>query len=238
MFCRFGNVLPKRTARNIGKIGPQTLALLDNASREQLSLDMTVEIAGYEGEWFDPDDVQGYLEEKGIFIDPAATFAEADVVVDTPLLPSAGSMSSAASSARTPAAFADTTALDSSAAAEWSELFDDVGLTNVGFSDAETGSFMNFLQPGQTIKRTGGDAMRWTDDWMDGEDAMQDITMVSLTTTPRTKKVIIDVRKLVKGKSGLCVEIWTGNSPADGFGSAFGLGGVFGSGAGVQEERC
>ena len=76
----FGNLLPRKNTRNIGLIGPQTLALLQDDSRASITADMTVELAGFEGEWLDPHDVQGYLEEKGIFIDPTASFAEAEIV--------------------------------------------------------------------------------------------------------------------------------------------------------------
>jgi hypothetical protein len=64
----FGNMLPKKNVRtlpfrglsvwmltmalqqsyNLGLIGPQTLALLENAAKNNVSTDMTVEIAGYE----------------------------------------------------------------------------------------------------------------------------------------------------------------------------------------------
>lgn len=55
----FGNLLPKKVTQSIGLIGPQALALLENAARDQIGIDMTVDLAGYEGEWFDPYDVQG-----------------------------------------------------------------------------------------------------------------------------------------------------------------------------------
>ena len=37
---------------------------------------------GYEGEWFDPNDVEGYLEERGFHIDPQSMFAEGEMVED------------------------------------------------------------------------------------------------------------------------------------------------------------
>lgn len=200
--CSFGNLLPKRESRNIGKIGPQTLALLDNASRDQISLDMTVEIAGYEGEWFDSNDVQGYLEEKGIFIDPSSTFAEVDMIVDT-LSPS-GSLGP---ETRHPPAIAGLGPDET----QWDDLFAGAELTGIGFSDAETGSFMNFLQPGESIRRSnatagGGQAVSWTDDWMNtgvGDAAAQTPPSSLSRTGQRTRRVVLDVRKLIKGEYSL-----------------------------------
>ncbi len=40
-------------------------------------------IKGYEGEWFDPTDVEGYLEEKGFHIDPQSMFAEGEMIEDS-----------------------------------------------------------------------------------------------------------------------------------------------------------
>lgn len=58
----FGNIVPKKESYNLGLMGPQALALLENAARDNISIDMTVSIAGFEGEWYDSHDVQGYLE--------------------------------------------------------------------------------------------------------------------------------------------------------------------------------
>nr|POF17003.1 hypothetical protein CFP56_57819 [Quercus suber] len=76
---QFGVVQPKSPSYHIGLIGPQTLATLENAARDNLSTEMTVDIAGFEGEWLDPYDVAGYLEEKGIYLDPWSTVAQAEV---------------------------------------------------------------------------------------------------------------------------------------------------------------
>jgi hypothetical protein len=66
---------PRKEPWNLGIVSPQALATLEDAAKSGLSVDMTVEIAGYEGEWFDPYDVEGYLAEKGISLDPASPFA-------------------------------------------------------------------------------------------------------------------------------------------------------------------
>jgi hypothetical protein len=46
-----------------------------------MSHDLEIDLTGFEGEWLDPEDVEGYLEqEKGCHIDPKDSFAE--VLVD------------------------------------------------------------------------------------------------------------------------------------------------------------
>lgn len=80
----YGNLRPKMQAYNLGKIGPQMLALLEYAALQNLTSDMTVDLLGYEGEWLDPYDVEGYLNEKGIFIDPSSSFAEVEVALPLP----------------------------------------------------------------------------------------------------------------------------------------------------------
>nr|POE79998.1 hypothetical protein CFP56_08064 [Quercus suber] len=76
---QFGEIQPKKASYSVGLVGPQTLATLENAARDNLSTDMTVEIAGFEGEWMDPYDVAGYLEERGIFMDHWTSLIEAEV---------------------------------------------------------------------------------------------------------------------------------------------------------------
>ncbi|KAF2454750.1 hypothetical protein BDY21DRAFT_102260 [Lineolata rhizophorae] len=78
-----GTVLPKRNAYAVCQIGPQPAALArlvdiyepNRPGKPELVLD----IEGYEGEWFDPYDVQGFLEERGVRIDPQASFSEAEI---------------------------------------------------------------------------------------------------------------------------------------------------------------
>ncbi|KAK5130874.1 hypothetical protein LTR08_001595 [Meristemomyces frigidus] len=59
-----------------GLEGPQTLLSLAQASRNIPK----AEVAGYEGEWLDPYDVEGYLVERGVRIGPSSLYAEAEVV--------------------------------------------------------------------------------------------------------------------------------------------------------------
>lgn len=163
----FGNLQPKKESWNLGVVGPQTLALLENAARDNLTTDMTVDISGFEGEWFDPYDVEGYLNEKGIYIDPSSSFAEAEVYV-WPAAPSTASTFSSATSPKTPDAaragrdsgipprpfdneqFEFLSRFD--AMPDEVNEFTTMNLTDIGFSDTSTGSWMNFLQPGQGTK--------------------------------------------------------------------------------------
>lgn len=170
---------------------------------------MTVEIAGYEGEWLDPGDVQGYLEERGIFIDPSSTFVEAEITLDPHDSTTAGSSATALTPQLLDGVDTTTSSLNADNS-QWDDLFAGAGLTNVGFSDVQTGSFMNFLQPGESIKKTPTtfDAFtaprspRWSNDWMDAMDDTNDMPLISLMpvmrTAARSKTVVLDVRKLVK----------------------------------------
>jgi len=78
-----GTHYPRKGARQIARpwtvsaMGPIRPRITDIDNIQDPNLDMT----GFEGEWFDPEDVQGYLEEeKGCLIDPRGSFAE--VMVD------------------------------------------------------------------------------------------------------------------------------------------------------------
>jgi hypothetical protein len=44
-----------------------------------------IDLSKYEGEWFDPNDVEGYLESLGVVLNPRATFAEIFVQEDSQL---------------------------------------------------------------------------------------------------------------------------------------------------------
>ncbi|KAB8748975.1 hypothetical protein FH972_026526 [Carpinus fangiana] len=59
----------------IGALGPNVLAELMNSANESNSNGSKLSIAGFEGEWFDAQDVQGYLERKGIKFEPGSNFA-------------------------------------------------------------------------------------------------------------------------------------------------------------------
>ncbi|KAF2170090.1 hypothetical protein M409DRAFT_19697 [Zasmidium cellare ATCC 36951] len=233
----FGNMQPKKESWNLGVVGPQTLALLENAARDNLTTDMTVDIAGFEGEWFDPYDVEGYLHEKGIFIDPSSSFAEAEVFV----WPTAGSTTSTTfSSATSPKTPDARSARDSGPPrpfdqdqleflSRYDALPDEVNefttmnLTDIGFSDASTGSWMNFLQPGQGTKNhsasvvdpsltamntwEGSHSSEFLQDSSTSRMSMFNKPVNGQAQSQEKKVIIIDVSKFVKvlTVSGVCI---------------------------------
>ncbi|EMC98786.1 hypothetical protein BAUCODRAFT_31051 [Baudoinia panamericana UAMH 10762] len=136
---------------DLGLIGPQTLALLEKAAENSLSTDMTIEVSGYEGTWFDPYDVEGYLKERGIRIDdPSASFVEAEITVSSPESMTTGS---SPTSLDVPEAFnaisMQTTDLD--VMPEGEDWLSTLNFTDVGYSSAVDGDWMNFLEPGHNI---------------------------------------------------------------------------------------
>ncbi|KAF1954663.1 hypothetical protein CC80DRAFT_536808 [Byssothecium circinans] len=65
------------------RIGPFSSNIwhAENTEDPSKSCDIDVDLTGFDGEWFDADDVEGYLErEKGCRIDPKSSFAE--VLID------------------------------------------------------------------------------------------------------------------------------------------------------------
>lgn len=219
----FGNLLPKKTSHSLGLIGPQTLALLENAARDNLTTDMTVEVAGFEGEWFDPYDVQGYLEEKGIFIEATSSFAEAEIIEWSPTPSSASSGSSFRPSTpptealisqrrSTPFTAGQLAQLNEAKAdlTQWND-FTGMELGAVGFSDAQMGSWMNFLQPGESIKAFNSnnltdESAMWTNSTANTLRSQPERGLSPINNPrspqqqPRRKSVIIDVAKFVEGE--------------------------------------
>ena len=205
---QYGNLVPRKSTQNIGIIGPQTLALLENAPRDQISTEMTVQLAGFEGEWFDPYDVQGYLEEKGIFIDPTSSFAEAEII-EWPQNSAGGSTPTSVPPGTPPAAIPSpgrSTPLTGTQIekmineadadlGQWNE-FSNMQLTAVGYSDAASGSWMNFMQPGEGINPVPQEMQAPA--WEMNTTFMSNKS--SMSPKPRRKSVIIDVTKFVKGK--------------------------------------
>ncbi|KAF2246616.1 hypothetical protein BU26DRAFT_521069 [Trematosphaeria pertusa] len=68
------------TVRRIGPISAKMVRAENSADPSQ-SHDLNIDLTGFEGEWFDAYDVEGYLQqEKGCKIDPKDSFAE--VLID------------------------------------------------------------------------------------------------------------------------------------------------------------
>ncbi|KAK0832199.1 hypothetical protein LTR73_002486 [Friedmanniomyces endolithicus] len=220
-----GNLQSRKSTYNLGLVGPQTLALLASAAKNNVSADMTVEIAGYEGVWFDPYDVEGYLEERGIHIDPLQSFVEAEIDDDNTSMSSSGPSTPPLEYSSMPGSAGHVQDLPTGNVDfdKWNEL-SDMTLTNVGYSDATTGDWMNFLEPGQSINglnnhtQTGSNTptASWADNSIPG--LMQDSLMQSIDYSsfrpapfnhrvPRKKNVIIDTSKFVKALTmrGVCL---------------------------------
>jgi hypothetical protein len=70
----------------IVKPGPiQRRAILESTESPGAIVDIDFDVSEYEGEWFDSNDVEGYLNEKGFYINPQDSFAEGQLA-----LPNAG----------------------------------------------------------------------------------------------------------------------------------------------------
>jgi len=73
-------------------------ARLESADKGGDAYDVDLDLREYEGEWFDADDVEGFLEEKGVKVDGInGSFADAEVLDDV-----GGSMSPASNTFTSP----------------------------------------------------------------------------------------------------------------------------------------
>lgn len=176
-----------------------------------------------------------YLEEKGIYIDPQSSFAEAEVDewVPTPSMSGASILDSPESSIAGPKTPHTQTPphtvvsgldleqgqeLDASHIDFNFDSFSDMTFSGVGYSDAATGSFMNFVQHDESDKVFSSSAISsslWNETSMMDDPAIANTNMdlgigmafppLSTPPTPPARKrlVIIDVAKLVKGKRHL-----------------------------------
>lgn len=197
-----------RSKFHLGMIGPQMLNLLEDVVQARPATDISVEVEGFEGTWFDPYDVEGYLESKGVTIDPSVSFVEAEITE-----PSAESSTvSSQSSARTSSAHQSKTNTPLWDPEQWSEMqrldadmvqwqdLDNVhlnGLGNVGYSDVNTGSWMNFQPVEPNQQKPASTAASFHPLGMHGFDPL--VPSYEQAAVPQKKVVIIDVAKFVKG---------------------------------------
>jgi hypothetical protein len=80
-------------------IGPMALALAKGVKEEGITPEMMIKSIGLDGEWFDSEDVEGYLLEKGVVFNSDPSFAEMEVLSpDTPDTASPGFSGSNSSS--------------------------------------------------------------------------------------------------------------------------------------------
>lgn len=215
-----GALLPKKPTHHLGIIGPQRLALLAHAQRDSITTDMTVEIAGFEGEWLDPYDVQGYLEEKGVFMGPRVSYVEMEVGERFPDSTSLSTLSSSPPSVVTPPDAPRYRAADPmnmyDNPMQWSD-FTDADMAAAGFSSgmqqlggAGSGAWMNPMQQGGIVKGfdAGGAAAL-------GQSGVLDVPLPTsnpalldpLASREFAKKMIVDVTKFVQGMCALLFSV-------------------------------
>ncbi|ORY16627.1 hypothetical protein BCR34DRAFT_97178 [Clohesyomyces aquaticus] len=88
-----GNIVPIPNSWTVRRIGPMKRIRAQSVVDPALSHDLDIDLTGFEGEWFDGNDVEGYLKaEKGCYINPQDTFAEVFVDVDDDTLPVLGDL--------------------------------------------------------------------------------------------------------------------------------------------------
>lgn len=74
-----GNILPIKNNWTVRQIGPveKRMVRVENVADGRCEYLNDIDLTGFEGEWFDAWDVQGYLEEKwSCRLDPKSSFAE------------------------------------------------------------------------------------------------------------------------------------------------------------------
>ncbi|KAK7186290.1 BZIP family transcription factor [Paraphaeosphaeria sporulosa] len=77
-----GNIIKAPNTWNVRRIGPLDKKMIraENCDDPSQSHDLNIDLTGFEGEWFDSNDVEGYLQqEKGVRIDPKSSFVDAFV---------------------------------------------------------------------------------------------------------------------------------------------------------------
>ena len=206
---------------HLGVVGPQMLNLLDDVVQTRSAAEINVEVEGFEGTWFDPYDVEGYLESKGIIIDPSVSFVEAEIIE-----PSAESSTvSTRSSARTYSAQQSKTNTPFWDPEQWSEMqrldadmvrwqdMDNMqlsGFGNVGYSDANTGSWINFQPVNHSQQKAPSMGAPFDPLAMHGFDPL--VPRYEQAVLPHKKVVIIDVAKFVKGKWSSARSIYVGET--------------------------
>ena len=217
---------PKRKVANafIVKPGPvmpgmrSAKARLENADKTGEAYDIDLDLQEYEGEWFDANDVEGFLEEKGVRVDGInGTFADADLVGDV-----TGSMSPA-SNVFTPSGLSDTTEVSpktpvlSEESLEFgaARLFPELAALDpsAGLDNMATGWLMGSGDKTPDFLRSG-----WAEDnqmfasWngglndignVFGDWNVNELPQPTKAIVPKTRAVTIDVDKFINGEFGL-----------------------------------
>ena len=210
----FGNLQPERTIAQPDDICMQVSDSLDSIVHRMQVSEPVVRVPGFEGEWLDPYDVQGYLEEKCIFIDASASFVEAEIADEAqisrrPAEDSCGYMPDVSSDR--PSVGATSTPLDYGQLALLKQIKADLNRWN------EFGGFglCGTQQDPWTTNQTTQDYLAAADS--DGYDSWHDMSIGQLqdpvtsdfrswdyASLPiqqsRGKNVVIDVTKFVQGE--------------------------------------
>ncbi|KAH0544578.1 hypothetical protein GP486_008506, partial [Trichoglossum hirsutum] len=63
----------------VRSVGPMALAITGGMKEKGVTPEMMIELLGLSGEWFDSNDVEGYLREKGVVIAGDSSFADIEV---------------------------------------------------------------------------------------------------------------------------------------------------------------
>lgn len=194
-------------------------AILQSADSPGVSVDIELDLREYEGEWFDANDVEGYLEEKGLKIDPQSTFAEGNIQTDviTPFeevfspTPSNSTLENTATGNGSP----QTPVLsDSALELHTQRLFPELGGWETGSNSAwdntATGWLMGSGDKTPDFLSSGWLGVEAPASWdfndTVGDQSFDDFTATNLaqpptapTVEPVKKSVTVDVSKLIDG---------------------------------------
>ncbi|KAF2429463.1 hypothetical protein EJ08DRAFT_680003 [Tothia fuscella] len=213
-----------------GPLGRQVR--LESADSPGVNVDIDLDMTEYDGEWFDANDVEGYLEEKGITIDPQSTFAEANIELEGPQPPEQVFSPTSSATSRDHTATSGNTSPHTPVMSEsaldlhTNRLFPELGGwetgSNSAWDNAATGWLMgsgdktpDFLSSGWSnfepsapwdLTDTIGDhsfsGFGATDTALTGS-----VAIVAAPTPPLKKSVIVDVSKLIDDliKKGICL---------------------------------
>jgi hypothetical protein len=217
---------PKRKIANayVVKPGPVMVGMhsakarFENADKNGEAYDVDLDLREYEGEWFDTDDVEGFLEEKGVKVDGInGTFADAELLDDV------GGPMSPTSNAFTPPSLSDgvgvspKTPVLSEESLEFgtTRLFPELAAFNpsAGLDNMATGWLMGSGDKTPDFLSSG-----WAEDnqvfasWngglndlgnVFGEWNVEELPKPAKAIVPKKRVVTIDVDKFINGEFGL-----------------------------------
>lgn len=213
---------------NVRSIGPQNLiGEQDDRFTPDAALHNT---PNFDGIWFDSHDVEGYLTEKGIFIDAQSSFADITVpmhdLVDstTPKLSNESTPSASSSTSNPQAHLTLGYHIPPQVSYPDMQYAQPFLQTNMaGYSNTLPGSYMDTLTPSHSYhsERSSMSAAipYTTTDHYSSIPAQVNVTYIPQDQSPQRANVTIDVAKFIKGTSStsnprLVVLKPTDNQPA------------------------